>query len=114
MFGDAFEYTTDEDKAFSMWWFEAGNPNDQITTALNNTVPKTCNVSYFHKGNPSPEGTDFTECHPYKDSACCEEATVTTVDTLNKVRTTKRHLSHRARVLRCFKSSKDVSSLDFL
>jgi len=84
MFGDAFEYTTDEDNAFSMWWFEAGNPNDQITTALNNTVPKTCNVSYFHKDKPSAEGSDFTECHPWKDSACCTEATVTTAEALNK------------------------------
>ena len=85
MFGDAFVYTEDEDQAFTMWWFEAGNPNDDTTQVFNNTVPKSCNVSYFHKENPSPEGENFTECHPYKENACCEDATVTTVETLNKV-----------------------------
>jgi len=85
MFGDAFVYTEDENQAFTMWWFEAGNPNDDTTQVLNNTVPKSCNVSYFHKEKPTPEGDDFTECHPFKENACCEDATVTTVETLNKV-----------------------------
>lgn len=84
MFGDAFVATADEKNAFTMWWFDDGNPNDQTTAGLNMTTPKHCNVSYYHKDKPTPESSAFTECHPYKDNACCEEATVTTVDALNE------------------------------
>jgi len=85
MFGDAFVYETNEDNAYTMWWFEAGNPNDKISVKLNNTVPSTCELEYFHKaGPPTAEADSFTECHPWKESACCYEATVTTPVALNK------------------------------
>lgn len=85
LFGTAFTYETDEDNAYTMWWFSAGNANDNTTLALGETVPSECKLEYFHKsGPPTAEGDDFTECHPYKDSACCYNSTVTTVDALNE------------------------------
>lgn len=85
IFGDAFVYETNESKAYTMWWFEAGNVNDATTLALNKTVPAECELQYFHKsGAPTAEGDDFTECHPYKDSSCCYDATVTTPTTMNE------------------------------
>ena len=60
------------------------NDNDATTAVLNGTVPTTCNLQYYHKEDPSPEGKEFTECHPYKDSSCCHEATVTTPAAINK------------------------------
>eukprot|EP00614_Pseudopedinella_elastica_P004653 CAMPEP_0172613494 /NCGR_PEP_ID=MMETSP1068-20121228/43737_1 /TAXON_ID=35684 /ORGANISM="Pseudopedinella elastica, Strain CCMP716" /LENGTH=295 /DNA_ID=CAMNT_0013417965 /DNA_START=168 /DNA_END=1055 /DNA_ORIENTATION=+ len=90
MFGDAFKYETNEEDAFTMWWFEAGNPNNAVATKLNKTTAASgytgeCELEYFHKsGPPTAEGSDFTECHPWKDSACCYEATVTTPTALNE------------------------------
>jgi len=85
MFGTAFKYTTDEDSAYTMWWFEADNANDATTVARGDTVPTECKLEYFHKsGPPTAESDDFSECHPYKKSSCCHEATVTTHDALNE------------------------------
>ena len=42
------------------------------------TVPNQCHLDYFHKDAPTPEGEDFTECHPWHANACCHEATVVT------------------------------------
>lgn len=88
MWGGAFDVVDDEDKAYSMWWFEGGsagsadshdNPNDAVTRAIfNQSAPTTCDVQYFHKDAPSPEGSDFTECHPWHASSCCHQATVVT------------------------------------
>lgn len=85
MWNDAFEYTTDESKAYTMWWFDAGNPNDAITTELGLAAAETCELEYFHKaGAPTAEDGNFTECHPWKDSACCYEPTVTTHDQIRE------------------------------
>ena len=95
MWGGAFTYETDETKAYTMWWTEGGvtgvadahnNPNDLITVALGQTVPNTCmNSGFFHKpGPPTPEGPDFTECHPWHANACCHEATVVTPKKMNE------------------------------
>ena len=85
MWGDAFKYETDEDNAFTMWWFDAGNPNDATTLALGDTTPSTCNLQYYHKADVSPEDrTTFTECHPWQEASCCHEATVTTPTALNE------------------------------
>ena len=57
-------------------------------------------MTYFHKSEPSPEGDDFTECHPWKNNACCHEASVVT---------TPKHLNtmygHEYRWDRCGKLS---------
>ena len=39
---------------------------------------RQCHLSYNHKEAPTPEGADFTECHPWHASACCQTATVVT------------------------------------
>jgi folate receptor len=85
MWGDAFSYETDESKAFTMWWVDGySNPNDAIATKLNKTMD-TCELQYFHKsGVPTAESSSFTECHPWQDSACCYEATVTTPTALKE------------------------------
>lgn len=82
LWDDAFEYTTDEDKAYTMWWFSADNPNFATAANLNLTVPDTCEIQWSHKENPSPETDDFTECHPWKDLACCHDETVASAEAL--------------------------------
>ena len=103
MWGDSFTYEADETKAYTMWWTEGGaagvadahdNPNDLITAAIIGTVDnkagfdvanQTCEVVYYHKvGPPTPEGPDFTECHPWHANACCHEATVVTPKKMNE------------------------------
>jgi len=91
MWNDSFEYQADEAAAYSMWFFDAVNPNNAVA-ASNGKVesPDTCALQYFHKGAdggssaPSPEGAAFTECHPWKDNACCHEATVVTPQAMNE------------------------------
>jgi folate receptor len=102
MWGDSFKYEADETKAYTMWWTEGGaagvadahdNPNDLITAAIIGTIDnkagfnvtnQTCEVAFYHKvGPPTPEGADFTECHPWHANACCHEATVVTPEAIN-------------------------------
>uniref|UniRef100_A0A7S0I134 Folate receptor-like domain-containing protein n=1 Tax=Phaeocystis antarctica TaxID=33657 RepID=A0A7S0I134_9EUKA len=95
MWGDSFRYETDETKAYTMWWTEGGaagvkdahdNPNDLITQSLfpDLGVPDQCHLDYYHKDAPSPEGANFTECHPWHANACCHEATVVTPKAMNE------------------------------
>lgn len=88
MWGNSFSYSTDEARAYTMWWFEGGaagtsdaatNPNDAITAAIGtHSVPNQCHLAYYHKDAPTPEGPDFTECHPWHASSCCHNSTVVT------------------------------------
>jgi len=87
MWGEAFNYTHDEDMAYTMWWYEGGtagqadahdNPNDLITQAHGMTVPNTCELSYYHRETPTTQNENFTECHPWHANACCHDSTVTT------------------------------------
>jgi len=87
MWGDAFNYTHDEDMAYTMWWYEGGragqadphdNPNDFVTMLRNMTVPTTCELSYYHRDTPTTQNENFTECHPWHANACCHDSTVTT------------------------------------
>jgi len=77
------------------WWTEGGatgtadahaNPNDLITQVLfpEQGVPDQCHLDYYHKDAPSPEGANFTECHPWHANACCHEATVVTPKAMNE------------------------------
>lgn len=78
MWDDSFKYTTDEDKAYTMWFFnQASNPNKAVHTVLGHSPPNTCGLQYLHKDAPSPEGPGFNECLPWKDEACCHNGTVT-------------------------------------
>jgi len=102
MWGDSFKYEVDETKAYTMWWTEGGaagvadahdNPNDLITAAIIGNVDnkagfdvanQQCLVQYLHKaGPPTPEGPNFTECHPWHANACCHEASVVTPEAIN-------------------------------
>jgi len=92
MWAGAFKYETDESAGYTMWWFDAANPNNDVAASLGLVAePDQCMLQYFHKQGPdgaysapSPEGANFTECHPWKDNACCHEATVTTPQAMNE------------------------------
>lgn len=80
MWSDAFKVVDDSQPGYTMWFFDQeNNPNDAVTHQLfgNNTVPDQCHLQYFHKDTPGPEGDDMTECHPWKNNACCNSSTVT-------------------------------------
>lgn len=86
MFGDAFVVASDEASGYTMWFFDESNPNNAITDLLHGEGTAagidTCDLQYYHKGAPGPEDERFTECHPWKENACCEYATVPNVTTL--------------------------------
>eukprot|EP00440_Ansanella_granifera_P001246 gb/GFBE01001342.1/.p1 GENE.gb/GFBE01001342.1/~~gb/GFBE01001342.1/.p1 ORF type:complete len:332 (+),score=89.51 gb/GFBE01001342.1/:1-996(+) len=87
MWDGAFKYEPDESKAFTMWFFEEQNPNDAMARSmgkLGTNDHDTCFLQYFHKSAPSPEPDTFTECHPWKDSACCSHGTVETYTKLKE------------------------------
>lgn len=87
MWGGAFEVVDDEEQGYTMWFFDHdNNPNDATTRTLfgDDKVVDTCHLDYFHKDVPSPEGDGMTECHPWKNNACCSKDTVPDVDTLNE------------------------------
>jgi len=86
MWGGAFKYETDEDDAYTMWFFDSANPNDATAQSLGvlNGAHDTCHLQYWHKSAPSPEPDAFTECHPWKDSACCSHSTVETYQNLKE------------------------------
>jgi len=81
MWDGAFVYEPDENNAYTMWFFDSENPNDDVARALGKLGPSghdTCHLQYFHKDVPGPEPDGFTECHPWKNSACCTHGTVET------------------------------------
>mmetsp|Transcript_28819 Transcript_28819/g.46266 ORF Transcript_28819/g.46266 Transcript_28819/m.46266 type:complete len:339 (-) Transcript_28819:199-1215(-) len=81
MFGQAFKYETNEAAAYTMWFFDANNPNTATAQTLGKLPAgghSSCELQYFHKEAPGPESDDFTECHPWKNNACCKGGTVET------------------------------------
>mmetsp|Transcript_48654 Transcript_48654/g.100605 ORF Transcript_48654/g.100605 Transcript_48654/m.100605 type:complete len:317 (+) Transcript_48654:136-1086(+) len=86
MWGSAFTYETNEANAYTMWFFDSSNPNDDLSRNLGHLAGAhdDCNLSYYHKDIPGPEPDSFTECHPWKDNACCAHATVMSARTLNE------------------------------
>jgi len=87
MWDGAFTYETNEAKAYTMWFFDKLNPNDAISRDLGKLTASehdTCHLSYFHMDTPGPEPDTFTECHPWKDNACCAYGTVENATKLKK------------------------------
>jgi len=86
MWDGAFKYETNENNAYTQWFFDKTNPNDDIARSLGMLTGNhdTCHLDYFHKDAPSPEPDTFTECHPWKDSACCSHGTVETATKLKE------------------------------
>jgi len=90
MWGGAFEVVDDNDETnagYTMWFFDhENNPNDAVTRTLfgETTTVDECHLDYLHKDIPSPEGDGMTECHPWKNKACCDKTTVPNVQTLNE------------------------------
>lgn len=86
MWGSAFTYETNEANAYTMWFFDSSNPNDVLSRTLGHlaSAHDDCNLSYFHKDTPGPEPDSFTECHPWKENACCAYETVMSAQTLNE------------------------------
>jgi len=86
MFDGSFAYETDESKGYTMWFFDAVNPNDATARALGKLgagAHDTCHLDSKHKDVPGPEPDSFTACHPWKNEACCFDSDVTTRDELN-------------------------------
>jgi len=86
MWGGAFKYEPNETKAYTMWFFDAVNPNDATARSLGllGSDHETCGLQYYHKTKPGPEPDTFTECHPWKDNACCAQGTVETYTKLKE------------------------------
>ena len=90
MWGGAFEVVDDENAGYTMWFFDhENNPNDAVTRRLfgaNTTTADvdTCHLDYLHKDIPSPEGDGMTECHPWKNKACCDKTNVPDVQTIKE------------------------------
>jgi folate receptor len=87
MWDGAFSYETNETNAYTMWFFTSENPNDATAKRLgmlNESSHDTCHLRYFHKDEPGPEPDDFTECHPWKQNACCAHETVMTDEKLKQ------------------------------
>lgn len=88
MWGGAFKYEVQEEKAYTMWFFDKLNPNNAVAQALGKLAPNAnhqkCHLDYFHKDTPGPEPDAFTECHPWKERACCAHGTVETAEKLKK------------------------------
>jgi len=87
MWSGAFEVVDDESAGYTMWFFDhENNPNDAITRTLfgEEKTVDTCHLDYYHKDTPSAEGDGMTECHPWKNNACCNKTTVPSVTALNE------------------------------
>jgi len=90
----AFTYVSkfDEDYelAYTMWFFEDGNPNDEVTekrieqnkTKWNYTNTNECHLDYFHYEYPQILN-GMTECSPWAENACCKKETVASPQVLN-------------------------------
>jgi len=79
MWDGAFKYTEPNeagDNAYTMWFF-GDNPNDKVSQKLwGKDDHGSCHVSYYHKEEPSPEDDRMSECHPWKENACCSTDTL--------------------------------------
>jgi len=87
MWDGSFVYEPDESKSYTMWFFDAVNPNDAIARALGKLGAgphDTCHLDMFHKDAPGPEPENFTACFPYKNQACCAQEKVATRDKMNE------------------------------
>mmetsp|Transcript_16848 Transcript_16848/g.46071 ORF Transcript_16848/g.46071 Transcript_16848/m.46071 type:complete len:336 (+) Transcript_16848:204-1211(+) len=86
MWNDAFVYEEDEANAYTMWFWDKTNPNDKISRDLGLLTGDhgVCHLDYYHKDTPGPEPKEFTECHPWKDNACCAHQTVVNATTLKE------------------------------
>jgi len=88
MWEGAFTVVDDSQDAYTMWFFDESNSNNEVTdaiwgagTAANITE---CHLQYYHKDAPTPEDENFTECHPWKENACCHQNTVKNVETIRE------------------------------
>jgi len=87
MWDGSFVYETNESKGYTMWFFDAVNPNDATARALGKlgaAAHDTCHLDSRHKDAPGPEPDTFTACHPWKNEACCLHDTVPTRDLMNE------------------------------
>lgn len=92
-----FKYEEKEDEAYTMWFFDSkNNPNDVVSETLRDkgvfqaALPlDMCYLEeYNHKGDghpvsnsehPTEEPDSFQECHPWSETSCCFQETVSTV-----------------------------------
>jgi len=86
MFGEAFQMVESDENGYTMWFFDESNPNDAVTDAIWGAGKADdideCHLNYYHKEVPSPEGDDFSECHPWKQNSCCQQENVPSAEHL--------------------------------
>ena len=86
MWDDSFKVVDDSEPGYTMWFFDTDkNPNDDTTISIfgADSQPNECHLQYFHKDTPSAEDDSMSECHPWKNRACCDSTTVKSADALN-------------------------------
>lgn len=86
MWDDSFEVVDDSQPGYTMWFFDHdNNPNEDVTNEIFGDFqqPAECHLNYFHKKLPSAEDDAMTECHPWKNNACCKSETVKSAEALN-------------------------------
>ncbi|XP_078673682.1 uncharacterized protein LOC144912376 isoform X1 [Branchiostoma floridae x Branchiostoma belcheri] len=84
MWDHSFAYETNLSLAFTMWFFEAENPNNKVADRLGWPTADDCHLEYFHKDTPGPEPDNFTECHPWQDYSCCHQNTVSSAQKIKE------------------------------
>ncbi|CAH1226264.1 FOLR1 [Branchiostoma lanceolatum] len=84
MWDGSFVYETNRSRAYTMWFFDQDNPNDDVTRNLGLSAPSLCHLRYLHKDTPGPEPDTFAECHPWKENSCCTEDTVSSVQKIKQ------------------------------
>lgn len=119
MWDGAFKYETQEEKAYTMWFFDAhNNPNDQTSQDLAAkgmfTLDKEysqentefwkpvdqCYLQSLHKlegesvnnvDHATERPDNFRECHPYAQNGCCPQDLVSSVKKIKDINGKKYH-----------------------
>ena len=72
IFEKAFRYEANESRGFTMWFFEATNPNDATAERLG-LQQRTCKEI---------RSDEVSECHPWRRNACCDRSAVASLQVL--------------------------------
>jgi folate receptor len=101
LLGHAFKYVPrsnqDYNLSYTMWFFDGSNPNDATTQrriqagkhARNYQNTDVCHLrsegTTEHRPRPVAANATFTECHPFRKNACCQESRVENSDIINRL-----------------------------
>lgn len=83
MWGTAFRYERNESLAYTMWFFDAENPNDEVSSRLGKGNATSCHLK-GEQERPGQMSPTLAECHPWRSSACCSQREVATLEKLKQ------------------------------